>query len=173
MDDHVWPVLSESPAPCGEGCPLEADTLLISADGSWNVDSILAGMGTVAKDRGGAVMWTLALWSKSGCCSGEVEGLALLHAVLIMGSSKIKKAWIQTDSTEVYKAITSGLGIGEWCCSWLEEVLELLNANSSWRVCLIRREDNSLADLLASKARRESWTWDILVSIPRCISGLM
>ncbi|KAL9668395.1 hypothetical protein QQ045_002776 [Rhodiola kirilowii] len=173
MDEHVWPDPRVSSAPGVKDCPLEADSLLIRVDGSWSADSSLAGMGAVAMDHEGVVLWTLALWTRSGCYASEVEGMALLHALHLVTSLKFPKARFETDSTEVYKAITTGIGLDDWCCSLSKAVLELLNENPSWQVLLIRREDNSLTDFMASKARRESWTWDSRVSVPRCISGLV
>ncbi|KAL9660485.1 hypothetical protein QQ045_025300 [Rhodiola kirilowii] len=73
MDAHIWPNPRESLCLYDTWWSIEAGTLAISVDGSWDVDSRLAGMGIVAKDYEGVVEWTSTFWSSCCSCASEAE----------------------------------------------------------------------------------------------------
>ncbi|CAM8902040.1 unnamed protein product [Rhodiola kirilowii] len=147
------------------------DVTKISVDGSWEVDARRAGMGVVARDFEGCILWVWARWNSASCCASEAEGIALLQGLRVADKLKLIKVCFVMDSVEVYKAISTGYGLEDWCDSWLEECLDILRRNADWSVSLVYRELNSVADLLAVKARRECWCWDNSDSIPFCLVG--
>ncbi|CAM8911753.1 unnamed protein product [Rhodiola kirilowii] len=51
-----------------------------------------------------------------------------------MGDKGIRKAVFEVDSLEVYKAVTLGSGVAEWCIPWLDATLDFLKMHPSWRI---------------------------------------
>ncbi|KAL9660178.1 hypothetical protein QQ045_024990 [Rhodiola kirilowii] len=104
----------------------------------------------------------------------DVEGVALLEGFRLAERLGIRKACFQLDSLKVIKpflwARTWEIGVST---SWLEAGVDFLRNNAGWTVMPVRRDDNLLADFLASKARREEWSWISAVAIPRCVEGFV
>ncbi|KAL9666843.1 hypothetical protein QQ045_001187 [Rhodiola kirilowii] len=92
----------------------------------------------------GAVDMTVHL--KKGTCSSEVEGQAFLLALKLARSLEVEIASFETDSLEVYRAISSGVGVADWCESWLEAAIDILRLKPSWRLKAISRDANTAAD---------------------------
>ncbi|KAL9691436.1 hypothetical protein QQ045_011859 [Rhodiola kirilowii] len=146
--------------------PPPQGVIKINIDGAWEVNPRRAVLGIVARDHLGVVLWLKAMHGMKGMCSSEVEGLAFLQALNLALSLEVKEAFFETDSLEVYRVVSSGVGVVEWCESWLEEVTDILRLKPGWRLRSISREANTAADWLASKAMSSSWSWESLEAIP-------
>ncbi|CAM8905994.1 unnamed protein product [Rhodiola kirilowii] len=153
--------------------PPSADCIKINSDGAWDESSRSAGVGIVARDHCGLVLWSWADQVERCYCSGEVEGRALLISLRLADRVKAATAIFEVDSLEVYRAITIGAGVGEWCFSWLQCALMLLQENSGWSIRFAPRESNQVADYLAKKASSQHWKWSCLDAIPSCISDVV
>ncbi|KAL9673308.1 hypothetical protein QQ045_029564 [Rhodiola kirilowii] len=103
---------------------------------------------------------------KRSSCVSEGEGLALLGGMLLADMMGLNKVCFETDSSEVYKALCLGWDSTRWSDSWFEDAFRLLDTHEGWGMNLIGRENNSLADRLAFKARQEGWSW----SVPRWVA---
>ncbi|KAL9660274.1 hypothetical protein QQ045_025087 [Rhodiola kirilowii] len=126
MNVHYWPNPKESIGSFDSKRYPGIDGLVISVDGSWDVESMKAGVGVAVRNQEGVIMCVLALWRDDCGCASEVEGLALLKGFKLAERLKIKKACFKIDSLEVYKAISLGSGTGDWCESWLEVGVDFL-----------------------------------------------
>ncbi|KAL9669361.1 hypothetical protein QQ045_006906 [Rhodiola kirilowii] len=129
-----------------------------------------AGVGVVARDSGGIVLWALASRDRSFSCSSEAEGKALVQALRSADRLNVSKACFEVDSHEVFRVVSTGLGVGDWCSSWLETAVDLLRSHSAWIVSLVPRECNVMADWMASKARKENWSWSNVYAVPYNLS---
>ncbi|KAL9661671.1 hypothetical protein QQ045_026497 [Rhodiola kirilowii] len=113
-----------SPPPSGE--------IKINVDGAWEWSTREAGLGVVARDSSGAVLWCWSLQWNQGICASEIEGA----------------------------------GVSDWCDSWLGAAIVLVRSRPDWKVQLVNRETNGLADWLAYKARVQAWCWKRVDAIP-------
>ncbi|CAM8914180.1 unnamed protein product [Rhodiola kirilowii] len=157
----------------GSWIPPDAGCIKINSDGSWDSLARRAGIGIAARDHLGIVLWTWADQEDRCFCASEVEGRALLRGMELANKLKAERAVFEVDSLEVYKAVTMGKGVEEWCSSWLPFVLNCLQVKPSWSVHFIFRNSNQLADYLASKACRLQWKWNVLEAIPFCIANVL
>ncbi|CAM8950720.1 unnamed protein product [Rhodiola kirilowii] len=146
--------------------PPPQGVIKINIDGAWEVNTRRAGLGIVARDHLGVVLWAKAMHGMKGMCSSEVEGLAFLQALKLAISLDLKTVLFETDSIDVYRVVSSGVGVADWCESWLEEVIDILRLKLDWCLHAINRDANTAADWLASKAMSCSWSWDSLEAIP-------
>ncbi|KAL9689264.1 hypothetical protein QQ045_033699 [Rhodiola kirilowii] len=131
------------------------------------------GIGVVIRDEEKVLsrVWAQSL-PRSSCVS-EGEGLALLQGMKCAQQEMFQSVIVETDSSEVYKALCLGLGISEWCMSWLDEASWLLEKNFTWSVSLIGRGSNGMADCLARNARQESWCWVDCLAVPGCVASFV
>ncbi|CAM8943685.1 unnamed protein product [Rhodiola kirilowii] len=153
--------------------PPDLDVVKINTDGSWLGMTRSAGVGVVARDHMGTVLWSWAEGCSSCFCSGKVEGKALMKGMLLASRMSIRKAIFEIDSLEVYGAIVGCYGVSEWCESWLQVILDLLRRFPSWSISFKRRESNLAADGLAFRASSQGWIWSRLDAIPLCLVGLV
>ncbi|CAM8918144.1 unnamed protein product [Rhodiola kirilowii] len=70
-----------------------------------------------------------------------------------MGDKGIRKAVFEVDSLEVYKAVTLGSGVAEWCIPWLDATLNFLKMHPSWRIqwssrVIARRREDRIGHVL-------------------------
>ncbi|CAM8971158.1 unnamed protein product [Rhodiola kirilowii] len=170
-DTHIWSYPKDGDAILGSVHLPGDGGIKINIDGSWEVEARRAGMGVVARDHEGCILWAWAGWNNVSCCASEAEGIALLQGLKVADKLKLNRVCFVLDSLEVYKAISTGYGLDDWCDSWLEDCLDTLRRNSGWSISLVHRELNSMADLLAVKARKDRWSWDSLEAIPFCLVG--
>ncbi|CAM8990804.1 unnamed protein product [Rhodiola kirilowii] len=152
-------------SPPGEG------VIKINLDGSWLENSRKAGIGLVARDHLGSVLWAWAEQVGHCFCSGEVEGRALKRSMELAINANAYKVIFEIDSLEVLRAVSTGAGTGEWCFSWLSATLSLLCLHPGWTVQFVSRDSNQAADLLACKASLEQWVWNRVDAVPFCLAG--
>ncbi|KAL9663966.1 hypothetical protein QQ045_019361 [Rhodiola kirilowii] len=126
----------------------------------------MAGMGVIARDHDLKILWVQTNYRKDLFCASEAEGQALLLGMEIADKLGVDQALFEVDSLEVYRAVTVGPTIEEWCGSWLHRAFNFLGAKVKWKISLVNRDANEVADCLARKARREGWRWESLNAIP-------
>ncbi|KAL9673458.1 hypothetical protein QQ045_029716 [Rhodiola kirilowii] len=146
--------------------PPPQNVIKINIDGAWEMNSREAGLGIVARDHLGTVLWTRAVHQRKGMCSSEVEGQALLLGLKLALAMKLKAVLFETDSLDVFRAVTLGAVLADWCEPRLEEVIDIFRLKPSWSLQAISREANSIADWLATKARSSPWCWERMDAIP-------
>ncbi|CAM8940407.1 unnamed protein product [Rhodiola kirilowii] len=150
----------------GLWCPPKEGVVKINVDGSWRQEDSGTGIGIVARDHSGSLLWIWAEQLQHLSCAGEVEGHALLTALKIAQERGIEEVMFETDALEVHRAVNLCSDLEAWCISWLGSVLELLRAHPGWSVTFAPRESNTLADGLARKARLQNWHWKSTEAIP-------
>ncbi|KAL9658994.1 hypothetical protein QQ045_028253 [Rhodiola kirilowii] len=127
-----------TPPPQGE--------IKLNIDGAWDANTREAGLGVVARDHDGTVLWCWATQWSQGMCVSEVEGQALLLGLKQACDVGFRSVLVEVDSLDVYRVVSSGSGLADWCDSWLSATSDLLKANHGWRLRIINREANCLVD---------------------------
>ncbi|KAL9676848.1 hypothetical protein QQ045_005068 [Rhodiola kirilowii] len=153
--------------------PPQAGTIKINSDGSWDAGSRKAGIGVVARDNQGLVLWAWAKWLEFRSCPNETEGFALLEGMKIAFKLGINRAIFEVDSLEVYKVVSTGYGMDDWSDSWLGAVMEMLRLRPAWSIRFASRESNHAADCIAHKARTQQWFCSGLEALPLCLLDVL
>ncbi|KAL9686630.1 hypothetical protein QQ045_031023 [Rhodiola kirilowii] len=156
----------------GRWSPPKEGVVKINVDGSWRQEDSGAGIGIVARDRAGSLLWIWAEQLQHLSCASEVEGHALLTGMKIAQGRGLEEVEFETDALDVHKAVYLCSDLEVWCISWLGSALELLRAHPGWRVTVVPRESNTLADGLARKARMQNWFWKSTEAIPLSVVEL-
>ncbi|KAL9691023.1 hypothetical protein QQ045_011440 [Rhodiola kirilowii] len=148
-------------------------TVKINVDGAWDSTAGMAGVALCCRDDKGAVCFIEAQSTGEAASSFEAELRALTRAMEVAGEKNITSIIFETDCAHLKKTILQGPSAGEeelesirWCRRRLED-------NMQWSLNLVLREANSVADLLAKKALRESWNWKSHDAIPMSLSCQM
>ncbi|KAL9680266.1 hypothetical protein QQ045_018144 [Rhodiola kirilowii] len=157
----------------GTWSPPIAGVVKVNSDGAWDRESRNAGVGIIARDHLGCALWVWAEGLNQCLSSSEVEGQAFSLSLKLAQKLNVKKALFEVDSLEVYKAISIGAGLDDWCSSWLGAAVDLLRRYPGWEVKFTNREANKAADSLARKARLYQWSWKTLDSIPWWLGELV
>ncbi|CAM8882279.1 unnamed protein product [Rhodiola kirilowii] len=139
----------------------------INCDGSWDPRTKDAGFGCVARDEEGTILGVLAESTEDIHSAEAIEVLAISRAMEWAGAIGWHKCIFETDCGEVY-SIISQFKVGSASESALATICQWnLVREEDWSVALVRREANVLADYLANKARREKWSWNSGIALPR------
>ncbi|KAL9679970.1 hypothetical protein QQ045_017841 [Rhodiola kirilowii] len=134
-------------------------------EGLQRTDS--AGFGCVARDEEGIILGVLAEVVAGATSVVHIEVLAILKAMEWAGANGWNKCIFETDCEEAYSIIAQ-LKVGSGSVATLARSCQWrLLGEDDWKVVLVRRQANALADALANKARRDSWSWNSVVAIPR------
>ncbi|KAL9674173.1 hypothetical protein QQ045_030443 [Rhodiola kirilowii] len=143
----------------------------VNVDGAWDSFSQKAGIGIICRDEEGLACFAAAQPLRNIKSCVEAEQIALAKAMELAEREKLVRVTFETDCVQVFNSLMQGEmfegqngGILQWCKDRIE-------ANISWNVSLISRDANECADLLAKKAKVESWSWDNLAAIPSCLSS--
>lgn len=71
-----------------------------------------------------------------------------------------------TDNTDLTWYLQSGRG-ADYLLPMLKATISILRQHPSWSITHIFREENTIADFLANKARKDFWGWSLTDAIPR------
>ncbi|CAM8982011.1 unnamed protein product [Rhodiola kirilowii] len=151
----------------------ERGTVKVNVDGAWDRISHRAGVGILCRDDEGLARFAAAHPVSGIKACVEVEQAALAKAMEMAEREKLIRVTFETDSAQVFNSLMQGENIGGQNGGVLQWCKDRLEANFSWNVNLISREANEGADLLAKKAKVESWSWDNPAAIPLCISATL
>ncbi|KAL9678745.1 hypothetical protein QQ045_016595 [Rhodiola kirilowii] len=87
----------------------------------------------------------------------QVEQEALIRAMGIAEEENLSKVTFETDNAHLMNAIMKGATYGDLGEEKIIQCKDKLEANKEWNLSLISREANMCADILAKKAKKESW----------------
>ncbi|KAL9670969.1 hypothetical protein QQ045_008532 [Rhodiola kirilowii] len=144
----------------------------INCDASWN-DNLVGGMGIIARDNEGVVLGVRAIKALAVKNSAVCEGLGLLESFNLADQINADKVIFETDCAEVVKWFNICPDDSMSREKWFKDSIHLLQGHSDWKIFLIRREANFVADQLAKMASIHNWFWTRLDCCPRleCLSS--
>ncbi|KAL9691328.1 hypothetical protein QQ045_011749 [Rhodiola kirilowii] len=111
--------------------------------------------------------------SSGGSCASEAEGRALKWSSDMVEKEGLNLVAFEVDSTDVAKALVYQQALRQWSSGWLVSTLSRFLKWPNWRVSLIQREHNGMADSLARKACMESWNWNDKGDIPWAVCSAL
>ncbi|CAM8991132.1 unnamed protein product [Rhodiola kirilowii] len=138
-----------------------------NCDGVWNERTKIAGISGICRDDVGIIVGLMAEFVEELGTVLETEGLALLKSMHWALRQNLSHCIFETDCTKLFLLVTlrgHRLGI---IPGWAREITDILLSREFWRLILVRREANCLADKLARLARDNKWSWSSVVSLPR------
>ncbi|KAL9671044.1 hypothetical protein QQ045_008607 [Rhodiola kirilowii] len=94
----------------GVWSPPDAEYVKVNSDGSWDLSSKDARIGVIARDHQGTNLWAYSDWMDSCTCPNDLEDRALLKGLEHALKLDITMAIFETDSLEVYKVVSIGVG---------------------------------------------------------------
>ncbi|CAM8926948.1 unnamed protein product [Rhodiola kirilowii] len=136
-------------------------------------DSGGGSIGIIARDSTGSALAVRALRIGGSHNSSRCEGIGLLESLRMAESIKADKVIFESDSADVVKWINISPDFRVAQEEWFKSSLRLLHRHLGWKIVLIRREANVVADLLAKRVLDHNWSWTRLDCCPRlaCLSS--
>lgn len=144
----------------------------INVDGSFMQADGRAGFGVVARDSTGKTIFTA--WKVLFRCADAAEA----EARACVEGSRFASQWapgpviIESDCSRIVQALRSGSDRSELCIVMVE-ARALAQLLVEWRVDLVKRECNKVANELAHLARRNTHTAVWLGHAPACVVDLI
>lgn len=138
------------------------DMISVLCDGSWLSVDKRGGFGCVAwkgKSLVGCSAGVVPVCSSA--IATEIQGI--VAGLLLAEALNARHAQIMSDSSEAIWALQSGGGVPDDCAQLAMLGLNVFERNPYWRLVLIPREVNGLADFLAKKANSRSWILALVV----------
>ncbi|KAL9685527.1 hypothetical protein QQ045_022978 [Rhodiola kirilowii] len=140
--------------------------LKINCDASW-IQGRGGAIGVVARDNSGNIMAVRASSRPDIHSSRLCEGIGLLESFKLADQLKADRVIFEMDCAEVVQWFN--------ICpdDWFKEGLVFVHRHIEWKIVLIRREANFVADRLAKHALDQNWCWTRLDCCPRldCVSS--
>ncbi|CAM8943394.1 unnamed protein product [Rhodiola kirilowii] len=125
------------------------------------------GIGIIARDSNGCLLAVRTLKRDDIHSSAICEGVGLLESLSLAESLRIDKAIFESDCADAVR----WLNICPDSCiaqeEWFKKSVQILHRHADWKVVLIRREANVVADLLAKQVLDYNWCWTRLDCCPR------
>lgn len=144
----------------------------INVDGSFAVGSGDAGVGVVARNSSGDVLFTA--WRTLFRCADapEAEARACIEGIRLAAEWSPGPVIIEADCSRVVQAIRQGMDRSDigFIVSEARELAQLL---VDWKIVLVKRDCNAVANELAQLARRTAHTAVWLGRAPACVMDLI
>lgn len=102
----------------------------------------------------------------------ESEGLSLKFGMLLAEELHLAKVIFETDNSKVAQSIWYG-SVKSQVNDWCQFCIEKLATNPDWKLCLIRREANTVADIAAKHARGNGLSWLATDACPLFLNSVM
>lgn len=134
---------------------------------NWHASSGIAGFGCIARDSSGCILRVRA--GNLGNCSSslDAEGQAVLQAMEMARDANWTQCIFETDCGDIFKVFfMEGRSRLLHKLQWFKFVAWNFVSNRDWRMSLVRREANPVADNLATKAVTTNWTWSSTDAVP-------
>ncbi|KAL9688681.1 hypothetical protein QQ045_033104 [Rhodiola kirilowii] len=143
-----------------------AGFIKLNCDASWKA-SMGGGIGIVARDSGGNILAVRAIKGVNIHNSVECEGVGLLESFRMAEELKADRVIFESDCADIVKWINIFPDDKIAHVEWFKESKKFLLQHMEWKVLLIRREANVVADLLAKRVIDLNWCWTRLDCCPR------
>lgn len=135
------------------------------SDGSYCCKNVFGGWATVV------LFDNLIIRCKAGITTAsrtvmEVEVRGFLESIKMAEVMGCPRANFFSDSTDTIWAFQTGICRNNNCLPLIREGISLLHDHPGWKIHHVFREENTISDYLAHKARINLWTWDSDVSVP-------
>ncbi|KAL9674958.1 hypothetical protein QQ045_003157 [Rhodiola kirilowii] len=144
----------------------------MNCDASWNYN-LGGGIGITARDIEGAVLGVRATKGMVVNSSAACEGMGLLESFKMAEQINADKVIFETDCADVVKWFNICPDDSMAREEWFKDNIQFLQRHTEWKIFLIRREANFVADQLAKLASVHNWFWTRLDCCPRleCLSS--
>lgn len=144
----------------------------INVDGSFDLNNGKAGAGVVARTSTGEVVFTA--WRALFRCSdaAEAEARACVEGIRLAAEWAPGRVIIETDCARIVQAMQHGEDKSD-ITFVMAEARELTQLLLEWKVALVRRDCNAVANELAQLARRSTHTAVWLGQAPACVLDLL
>lgn len=141
-------------------------------DGSFVERTGTAGVGVVARDSTGQIIFTA--WRVLLRCADatEAEARALVEGIRLAAQWSPGRVIFESDCGRAVHAVQKG-GDRSEIGFIIMEAREMIQLLVDWKVVLVKRECNSVADELAQLARRTAHTAVWLGRAPVCVMDLI
>lgn len=143
----------------------------INCDGSWFSSSSRVGFGFVARDSTSLIMSVRAGFREGASSALEAEGFSLFNAMNWAAEDGLISCIFEIDSCHLFNLLLTGRTVLTPKYGWARSCANSLVDNGNWKLSLVRREKNVLADYLARRAGLDGWIWNcshaILVGVGR------
>ncbi|KAL9669151.1 hypothetical protein QQ045_006693 [Rhodiola kirilowii] len=124
-------------------------------------------IGIVAKDSNCMTLAVRALNKPDIHSSSICEGFALLESFKLAENIRADKVVFESECAEVVKWFNICPDSHVAHENWFKSGMQFLHRHLDWKVVLIRREANVVADLLTKHAMDHNWSWTRLDGCPR------
>ncbi|KAL9661276.1 hypothetical protein QQ045_026100 [Rhodiola kirilowii] len=149
-----------------------AGFIKLNCDAAWK-EFVGGGVGIIARDSERNIVAIRAI-RKAGVHSSNIcEGLGLLEGLRLAESLKADRVIFELDCVDVVKWLNIRPDTHVAYEDWFKESLQILHRHMEWKIFLIRREANVIADHLAKRVINQNWCWTRLDCCPRlsCFSS--
>ncbi|KAL9685936.1 hypothetical protein QQ045_023390 [Rhodiola kirilowii] len=153
--------------------PPEAGFVKFNCDTSWDPAIGLAGIGSICRDNEGQVKFIKAMKEEGVKDIVAAESRAMFISMREVAKKGIHKVIFTSDNAELIQGLLGGSTRSTSEPSWIVNCKRFLNLFAHWRLELVLREGNVVADLIAQKALCQGWEWLSSDAIPLCISQVV
>ncbi|KAL9670839.1 hypothetical protein QQ045_008398 [Rhodiola kirilowii] len=140
--------------------------LKINCDVAWK-QGRGGGIGVVARDNCCNILAVRASRNPGILSSVFCESIGLLESFKLAVQLKANRVIFELDCTDVVKWFNICPNATVAQKDWFKEALAIFHRHMEWKIVLIRREANIVADRLAKLALDQNWCWTRLDCCPR------
>ncbi|CAM8980230.1 unnamed protein product [Rhodiola kirilowii] len=130
-------------------------------------DSVGGGIGIIARDNKCKILAVRAIKRPDIHSSSVCEGIGLVESFILADKLKADKVIFESDCAEVVKWFNICPDICLAQEDWIKTGMQFLHRRLEWKIVLIRREANIVADQLANHVMNYNWSWTRLDCCPR------
>ncbi|KAL9680378.1 hypothetical protein QQ045_018257 [Rhodiola kirilowii] len=145
---------------------LPAGFIKINCDAAMR-DSRGGGIGIVARDSNGVILAVSSRKRADIHSSAICEGIGLLESFRLAENLRAEKVIFESDCAEAVRWLNICPYYRVAQEDWFKRSVHILHRHMDWKVVLIRREVNVVADLLAKRVMDLNWCWTRLDCCPR------
>lgn len=136
-------------------CAPDTGWIKVNVDAGWNAASASGGIGMVARDANGKVLYSE--WKRLNSCASaeEAEILAVLDGLRYLAANTQQPGMLESDCARVVEVLSSSVRdqSGHWYL--FLEAKALLNIIPEMKLCKVARVSNGVAHELAQLGKRE------------------
>ncbi|CAM8912119.1 unnamed protein product [Rhodiola kirilowii] len=125
------------------------------------------GIGIIARDSYGKTLAVRAIKRADIHNIAACEGIGLLESFILADKLKADKVIFESDCAEIVKCFNICPDSRFAQENWFKTGMQFLHRRLDWKIVLIRREANIVADLLAKRVMDDNWCWTRLDCCPR------
>ncbi|XP_071721731.1 uncharacterized protein [Rutidosis leptorrhynchoides] len=127
----------------------EPNAIKVNVDGALFADGMM-GIGVAIKDHDGRVLCSRAIYTTAKGDIQGIEALAILVGLELASFCKVIHFCIESDASNVVKAINGQSFCFLSCCNVIDDARSLASSFDECNLSFVRREGNNLAHSIAN-----------------------